>query len=558
MTSRVYGPFLRGVIDSPCASSGLFASMRGASRNVVLKNTGDIEDDPMLIALAPNSGFELVKYVVGEYIKEIDERSSQKVPEEALHELLAPIVLAHITFRWADDGRGKLRTGQFAPLRDTFCIAAYNLHITDRAQFAETIRTIFTPLVELAVRRSCKSQTVVLPQENHEDVCGDFVRKRRLPGAEVGPSGLKDTGEESIERPSRRQKTKSVTGPEDVDTPAPSSSSDGVGGSRGSSANKPIELDRIPLGLQLELQRQRNAFYSEHNGVGRLVNAVLATVSSSASATAVELAKLRMTILPWIRKHRLMVAFAFCLGCAVISNPDWLAKFNAVFPKGIISLFFNGTPSVESSALAPDVLNVTNLATATVARDVCTVLHDGGSALASTCPTVPMSAPATTALQDMCTALHDGGSVLATSCSTLPSVTSAAASTLASTTVPTVGSGATCTALSAPSAALTPDFVVDVRQCVRAQLGEEAATGPQLEAMLQALDDAVKKSGADAPVEVPKHLIGKISCEGSAYSTFQWVMDRQGRISNRAFYGGLLKAMLCGTFSGMGVVKPKM
>ncbi|KAI5834862.1 hypothetical protein K523DRAFT_261988 [Schizophyllum commune Tattone D] len=556
MTSQIYGPFLRGVVDNPCSSSSLFSSMRGASRNVVLKKTGDVEDDSMLIALAPNTGYELVKYVVGEYIKEMDERSSQKVPSEALHDLLAPIILANITFRWADDGRGKLRSGQFAPLRDTFCIAAYNLHFTDRAQFAETIRTIFTPLVELAVRRSGKAQTTILTQGNDEDACGDLSRKRRLPGAEVEPSVLEDFDDESIERPSRRQKTNAMAGPADVDTPAPSSSSDGAGGSRGSSADRPIVLDRMPLGLQLELQRQRNAFYSEQSGVGRLVNAVLATVSSTASATAVELARLRRSILPWISNHKLMVAFVFCLGCAVLSNPDWLAKFSVVFPKGIISLFSDGTASVESSALTPDALDVT--ATATVARDVCTVLHDGGSALASTCSTVPMSAPATTVAQDVCTALHEGGSVFATSCSTLPSVTSAAATTLASTTVSAAGSGVTCAALSAPSAALTPDLVEDVRQCVSAQLGETAATGPQLEAMLQALDDAVKKSGSDAVVEVPKHLIGKISCEGSAYGTLQWVMEGQGRISNRAFYGGLLKAMLCGTFSGVGVVEPKM
>ncbi|KAL1676054.1 hypothetical protein EV122DRAFT_217114 [Schizophyllum commune] len=512
--------FFAGGVPCVGKSPSLLAGLRGRYRGVVFHGRwGDGERHPAFRQLAPILGRQLIEEEVSAYMEQWVKLGSITVSESARAALFEATLFAYIVHRWADDGVGRLNDKQIGRMANDFCIFAYNLYMIDRNQFVHTIRVIFTPLIALIARSASQTPRLVLRVS-----CAIYLVQRfvltRMTGASIPSAGATtkqlnlDTSRDNVDRSSSSDIDGSDSQPEDLSAGH---------GAHGANANNTVMIGDMPLQVQqIQIQETRRALQNQHQGVRPLLNAMLATLSSKAKATPAELEKLRRSIVPWIRDHKLLVVLSICLGCAVFSNHTWLENFKTMFPRGLLSLFSSGLPPPSSM---------------------------------NAMITVPESVANATATVDVCTALHDGGSMFASSCSTLPTVTSDAATSAIASSASAFSS--TCAALSVPTT-MQPGLVDAVRECVASQVGESAATGPQLEAMLKVIDQLAMDYGAHGATEIPKHLIGKLSCEGSAANPFYWLVKKQGYGSSREYYGGFMKATLCGALSGIGVVEPKV
>ena len=68
-----------------------------------------------------------------------------------INQLFSDALVAYIVYRWADGNQGRLLQAQCDELSRHFYIFAYNLRKLEPGRFDQTIRTLFTPLIKMAL-----------------------------------------------------------------------------------------------------------------------------------------------------------------------------------------------------------------------------------------------------------------------------------------------------------------------------------------------------------------------------------------------------------------------
>ncbi|KAL1762148.1 hypothetical protein FB107DRAFT_268436 [Schizophyllum commune] len=467
----------RGYLPSPPEEPWLFNKFDANSRGIVrAASWTDHESRSSIANNAADSGRSEVHHALRALIEEVKQVEPGFLPVGHINQLFSDALVAYIVYRWADGNRGRLLQAQCDELSRHFYIFAYNLRKLEPGRFDQTIRTLFTPLIKMAL----------LPR-GPEDLA-DLARS----GATVGPSisagkrsadqvADEGTGKDaggSMKRPkSTAHSSTSILdlyrrvgeghprtvacSPEEalrmmphVRTRRPEASRSAATAYRSPSPRKEVVLPTpsapiVPsprsagmpdLDVQSEviLAQQVNAVRTRN--VRDVVNAVL----SSVAKTPGEAARICKTyLLPFVTDPKFIAAVSLCLAFAIYHNPDYLPNFSSVFPDGILAYFQRGEPHVADT----------------------------------------------------------------------------------------------------------------VRQCVASRIGDATVT-PKLDAVLQSLDKMIDEAGVG--VDVPKHYIGRISCESSTSSVFHFLAKNKGKLSNHEYYTNFAKAALCGTFSALGIVEPKV
>ncbi|KAL1720112.1 hypothetical protein EV715DRAFT_289685 [Schizophyllum commune] len=300
----------RGYLPSPPEEPWLFNKFDANSRGIVrAASWTDHESRSFIANNAADSGRSEVHHALRALIEEVKQVEPGFLPVGHINQLFSDALIAYIVSRWADGNRGRLLQAQCDELSRHFYIFAYNLRKLEPGRFDQTIRTLFTPLIKMAL----------LPR-GPEDLA-DLARS----GATVGPS-----------IPAGKRSADQVA-------------DEGTGKDAGGSMKRPKStahsstsiLDlyrRVVLAQQVNAVRTRN--------VRDVVNAVL----SSVAKTPGEAARICKTyLLPFVTDPKFIAAVSLCLAFAIYHNPDYLPNFSSIFPDGILAYFQRGEPHVADT-----------------------------------------------------------------------------------------------------------------------------------------------------------------------------------------------------------------
>lgn len=517
--------FIRG--QTHCSyNSALFTGLEVDRRGLVFhRDWQTVELDSDLIAIAPKLGRQIWERAVFAFVHQVEGQRGVQIPSPQREDLVDSLVCAHIIYRCVDKSAGRIRS--VTQYSDDLYRFAYNVHFIEPARLEQMVSTIYAPLISLVlpIRDSSTGLTSQGPSlplsmsvkgarsmpltRTLKDPGCDLAVSHDLPAARAGQpssnkrtftadsitSGSRDAAVDGVAEPCtkklRSDATPDASGSVARDTQDTlNASGTGVGGSETSTQTHRM-LQAMHVENEIAVVAQMNAIRETQPDVGRATNAIFSMLRSKVAAAPADIARFSRThILPYAKDPKFMIAVALCVGYAIYSNPTWLEDFKTVFPQGIRTIFESPADGIGSTANA--------------------VVYPDAF------------------------------------------VPSAVVSSLDANA--TVSTGATCAALSVPSA-LPANLADSVRECVISQIGEAAADS-QVEVVINSLDTVVEKAATNVVPELPKHLIGSIRCEGSARSAFSYYFTLQGKLPNWMFYTGLLKASLCGSFTTLGVVEP--